>query len=67
METNCCNLGQKLFENKSLWLKKKHFSFVFVCHSVTVDELLTHSELDSDGDGTFTETEAQVAYFYFVF
>uniref|UniRef100_A0A8C7XSF3 Glucosidase 2 subunit beta n=1 Tax=Oryzias sinensis TaxID=183150 RepID=A0A8C7XSF3_9TELE len=31
----------------------------FLSHSVTVNELLPHSELDPDADGTFTETEAQ--------
>lgn len=36
----------------------------FVCHSVSVPELLSHSELDPDADGSFTDAEAQVESFF---
>uniref|UniRef100_A0A7N6AGZ8 Glucosidase 2 subunit beta n=1 Tax=Anabas testudineus TaxID=64144 RepID=A0A7N6AGZ8_ANATE len=35
------------------------FFFFFLYFSVSVAELLTHSEFDSDSDGSFTEAEAQ--------
>uniref|UniRef100_A0AAX7U329 Glucosidase 2 subunit beta n=1 Tax=Astatotilapia calliptera TaxID=8154 RepID=A0AAX7U329_ASTCA len=33
--------------------------YIFLRHSVSVPELLSHSELDPDADGSFTEAEAQ--------
>lgn len=39
----------------------------FVCLSVTVADLLSHSELDPDSDGSFTEAEAQVKHFFLCF
>lgn len=38
--------------------------WIFVCHSVSVVELLSHSELDKDSNGVFTEAEAQVYIFF---
>lgn len=35
--------------------------------SVSVADLLTHSELDPDSDGSFTEAEAQVKHFFLCF
>lgn len=36
---------------------------VILCVSVSVAELLSHSELDQNSDGSFTDAEAQVYIF----
>lgn len=37
---------------------------MFLFLSVSVADLLSHSELDPDSDGSFTEEEAQVNIFF---
>lgn len=50
-------------KSKKLSLLLLNVKCVFVCHSVSVAELLSHSELDKDSDGVFTEAEARVYIF----
>lgn len=49
--------------NVNYYLKSINCLFLYL--SVSVAELLSHSEFDSDSDGSFTEAEAQVMFVLF--